>query len=88
MPPALVQSVMAIAADFGPAMVISAVEASVEAKGHVPGPAYVRRICDRLRAEQNRPAALPFKVAAPQVEEPMSDDEKRDIMARLQALEI
>lgn len=88
MPPALVQSVMAIAADFGTRMVVEAVSASVEAKGHVPGPTYVRRICERLRADERRPAALPFKVVPTQVEEPMGEDEKQAIMAMLQDFKI
>ena len=88
MPPALVESIRSIAVDFGARMVIDAVNASVEAKGHVPGPTYVRRICERLRADERRPVALPFKAAAPQVEEPMSEDEKQASLARLMSLEI
>jgi hypothetical protein len=88
MPPALVESIRSIAADFGARMVIDAVNASVEAKGHVPGPTYVRRICERLRADERRPVALPFKVVPTQVEEPMSEDERQAALARMMSLEI
>jgi hypothetical protein len=69
LPSGLLAQVMKLHADFGGPMVRQAIEEAIGAKNEIPGPSYLRAICQRMRDKpgERRPGADPgvFRAKGP-----------------------